>query len=80
MSTSKEDFIELLISTKREGVEELIQYLQKTDFFKAPASTKYHGSYEGGLVDHCLNVYDSILLEYQNFKDLCPTANVTITS
>lgn len=37
--------------------EELIRWLKTTDFFIAPASTKYHGNYEGGLVEHSLNVF-----------------------
>ena len=54
----KEKFIELLKSTNREGMEELISFLEKTDFFKAPASTRFHGSYEGGLLEHSLKVYE----------------------
>lgn len=46
--TNKERFIELLRSTKREGIEKLIDFLEKTDFFTAPASTRFHSSYEGG--------------------------------
>lgn len=42
---------------KREGIEDLISYLESTDFFEAPASTKYHGAYKGGLVEHSLNVF-----------------------
>ena len=45
----KEEFLELLKSTNREGIDKLIEFIEKTDFFKAPASTKYHGNYEGGL-------------------------------
>ncbi len=54
----KEEYIELLRSTEREGMEELIAYLQeKTDFFTAPASTKWHGAEYGGLLRHSLEVY-----------------------
>lgn len=50
-------FIELLESTEREGIHDLIVWLTKeTDFFTAPASTKYHGAVEGGLVEHSLTV------------------------
>lgn len=42
--TNKERFIELLRSTKREGIEKLIDFLEKTDFFTAPASTRFHSS------------------------------------
>ncbi|MGL5330839.1 MAG: HD domain-containing protein [Peptostreptococcaceae bacterium] len=54
----KEKFIELLRSTGRENIENVIEWLGKTDFFIAPASTKFHGNYESGLVEHCLNVYE----------------------
>ena len=54
-----DDFVELLRTTNRDGIEELIRYLQEeTDFFTAPASTKYHGAYEGGLLQHSMNVYE----------------------
>ena len=54
----KEEFINLLLSTKREGIEDVIAFLEKTDFFTAPASTKFHGSYEGGLLEHSMKVYE----------------------
>ena len=41
---------------KRPGTEKLLAWLETTDFFEAPASTKYHGAYPGGLVEHSLNV------------------------
>ena len=54
----KEEFIELLRQTKREGMEDVINFLEKSDFFKAPASTRYHGNYEGGLLEHSMKVYE----------------------
>lgn len=54
----KEQIIELLKSTKREGMDDLIDFLEKSDFFKAPASTRYHGDHEGGLVEHSFKVYE----------------------
>ena len=59
----KEKFIELLRSTNREGIEDLIAFLDKTDFFTAPASTRFHGSFEGGLLEHSLKVYE--ILDYK---------------
>lgn len=53
----KEAIIDLLNSTDRTGIEKVIAYLLNTDFFTAPASTKYHGAYEGGLAEHSFNVY-----------------------
>ncbi len=45
----------------REGSKELLEYLKKSDFFTAPASTRFHGSYEGGLVEHSVNVYERLV-------------------
>ena len=53
----KEEFLELLRRVKREGIEDLIKFLENSDFFKAPASTRFHGDYEQGLVEHSLDVY-----------------------
>lgn len=48
----------------RAGVEELLDHLaNETDFFTSPASTKYHGSYHGGLAEHSLNVYYCLIDE-----------------
>lgn len=60
----KERFIEIYKKNiHREGSEKLLDYLISggSDFFTAPASTKYHGSYEGGLLEHSLNVYDCLV-------------------
>ena len=54
----EEQFIELLKSTKREGIENLIDFLKNSDFFKAPASTRFHGSFEKGLMEHSMKVYE----------------------
>lgn len=42
---------------QREGIYDLLSWLEDTDFYSAPASTRYHGDYEGGLCDHSLHVY-----------------------
>lgn len=39
------------------GFRDFMEWLDDTDFFRAPASTKHHGSYEGGLAEHSLNVH-----------------------
>ena len=54
----KEEFIELLKQTNREGIEDLIDFLNKTDFFEAPASTRFHGCFKGGLLEHSIKVYE----------------------
>lgn len=56
--TAKEEFISIYKENiKREGADKLLDFLQKSDFFTAPSSTRYHGAYEGGLVQHSVNVY-----------------------
>ena len=58
--TAREEFIQIYREhIHREGAERLLEYLDSpaSDFFTAPASTRYHGSREGGLCEHSLNVY-----------------------
>lgn len=56
--TAKEEFIAIYEENiKREGADKLLDYLKRSDFFTAPSSTRFHGSYEGGLVQHSVNVY-----------------------
>ena len=59
--TNKERFIEIYKSNiTREGADKLLDYLLSSDFFVAPASARFHSSYEGGLLDHSLNVYECL--------------------
>jgi len=44
-------------SIKRDGADKLLEYITTTDFFEAPASTRFHGNFPGGLVEHCVKVY-----------------------
>ena len=62
--TSKEKFIEIYNRCiKREGADKLLEYLTspQCDFFVAPASARFHSSYEGGLCDHSINVYECLV-------------------
>ncbi len=52
----KKEFCELLRGTQREGVEYVIEDLESLGFFDAPASTRFHLNYDGGLCEHSLNV------------------------
>ncbi len=57
---AREEFIELYQThIKRSGAQNLLDYLMSdaSDFFTAPSSTRFHGSHEGGLVEHSVNVY-----------------------
>jgi len=69
---TKEKIIALLLSTKRTGVDNLIDYLVREGFFEAPASTRFHGCYKGGLADHSYNVYELL-------KENCPPTITEIT-
>lgn len=51
------EFEKLLSSCKRDGIDKLLKYIRKSDFYTAPASTRYHSCHEGGLLEHSLNVY-----------------------
>lgn len=53
-----ERFEQIFLSqVTRPGADKLLEWLKSTDFFTAPASTRFHGVYPGGLVKHSLNVY-----------------------
>ena len=54
----KEEFINLLKQIDREGMDKLIEFLERTDFFEAPASTRFHGCFKGGLLEHSMKVYE----------------------
>lgn len=54
----KQEFIKLYQEhITRRGADRLLEWLETTDFFTAPASTRFHAAYEGGLVAHSINVY-----------------------
>ena len=60
---NKQRFIEIFNENiKRAGADQLLEWLDspRSDFFTAPASTRFHSSYEGGLLQHSLNVYDCL--------------------
>lgn len=59
----------LLVTTcKSERLISIIPRLEAYGFFTCPASTKYHGNYEGGLFDHCVNVAQ--VLDYMNYMNI----------
>lgn len=81
-----QDYLELMkeITYERASSEAVAEkswrrfmdWISKTDFFSAPASTRFHGSFEGGLVEHHLDVYNEIvdLLTLPKFKDVNPAS------
>lgn len=61
--SNREKFLDIYSTyIKREGAQELLAWLTGTnsDFFTAPASTRYHSAYEGGLLEHSINVYECL--------------------
>jgi hypothetical protein len=68
--TSTEKFVRLYEENiKRDGADKLLEWLCSCDFFTAPASTKFHGNYEGGLCDHSLLVYEKLLDLKNKYKE-----------
>ena len=58
LQSKKEEFEKIFTeNVTREGAGSVLEYLESTDFFKAPASTRFHGAHPGGLLLHSLNVY-----------------------
>lgn len=53
-------FEDELSKVQRPGMDKLMAYIRRSDFYTAPASTKYHLSCEGGLLQHSLNVLDAL--------------------
>ena len=71
-------FESLLMSTGRAGMDKVIEYLRKTDFYDAPASAKYHSNYDTGLLDHSLMVYNLAEAFFEKMKMIDPELAVSI--
>ena len=57
MSENRENILELFRGINRDGIEDLISWFEKSNFFITPASTMFHGNFEGGLAAHSYEVY-----------------------
>lgn len=76
------EFKELLLSTNRQNMDKVVKWLDESNFKFDPASTQYHNSFRGGLLQHCLQVY---YIVKNDFKDLVtffelPEDTIIITS
>jgi hypothetical protein len=59
---SREKFIQIYTEyITRPGADELLKWLETTDFFTAPASTRFHGDHMGGLCEHSVNVFEELV-------------------
>lgn len=83
----KEEFIQLLKSTNRTGVDSLLKYLEESDFYTAPASSIHHMNIESGLLQHSLNVCKvalktrTLMLDlYPQLSELLPQDSVIIAA
>ncbi|WP_105204565.1 HD domain-containing protein [Neobittarella massiliensis] len=64
MSEFKQEFLQIYRThIARTGADKLLAWLETTDFFTAPASTRFHGSYPGGLCEHSVHVYQRLRAE-----------------
>lgn len=75
----EEEIRNLLRSTNRPGIENLINFLQKNAFFVAPASINHHLNYTGGLAEHSLNVYKQFKRLRNEYKLDIPEENMIIS-
>lgn len=78
----KEEFLQACSNIKREGFDGLMKWLEKSDFFVAPASSKYHGCHEGGLLEHSVNVYHQLdgLVQYAGLQDKYSAETIAIAA
>lgn len=72
---SKERFVELYTTyITRPGADRLLSWIESTDFFTAPASTRFHGNYEGGLAEHSVNVWEELIRLLKAYPEVKVTA------
>lgn len=76
------EFKQRLANTHRDGVWELIDWLDTTDFFRAPASTRFHEAWGGGLLEHSLRVHNWLkaLVDFYTTNPLANGSTADLTS
>ena len=60
MSEQRVAFAKAITAIDREGIDKLVDWLETTDFYRAPASAMFHGNYAGGLIDHSIHVLEEL--------------------
>lgn len=86
LEKNKQKFLEIFrANVHREGSEDFLTWLEKSDFFESPASTKFHSNVPGGLCFHTLNVFDrftrNLAMQYgENWQDTVSLESATIMS
>lgn len=76
----KEKMIELVSSINRDGIKDVLNFMEKSDFYTAPASTRFHGAYEGGLLEHSLKVYEILKKKIADHEMDVPEDTVKIVA
>lgn len=66
---TKQDFLNAFALIRRPGADKLLAWMETMDFFTAPASTRFHGSHEGGLYQHSFTVYKRLCMLLDNLPD-----------
>jgi len=80
----KKEFLDIYTKNiTRDGADALLDYLQKSDYFTAPASSQFHSAYEGGLCEHSMNVYkrfkNAVVNEYgENYASQISDESIAI--
>lgn len=77
---TKEEITNILMSTQRDGIGRMVDFLETSDFFTAPASTKYHLAYSGGLAEHSLSVCKTLIEMNNVFHTNIPSDSISIVS
>lgn len=78
INENKGEFVKLLKSTGREGVDDVIEELERLGFFSAPASAGHHLNVEGGLVQHSLNTCKAAFAIWEGMKALEPSLDTEV--
>lgn len=79
LQDKKKQFNELLLGTYRTGITALIEYLEETDFYTAPASTNFHDNEEGGLLSHSLKVHELFFSKLSKVYEYSKNFNSELT-
>ena len=77
---NRERVITLLRSTERKKIENLVKWLDSGNFYTSPASTMFHGNFEGGLTAHSLAVYDEFDRQVKHYGFQVPQDSIIISS
>jgi len=78
VGSNKTTTIDLLSLIDRHGMDSLLDYLENSDYYRAPASTRYHNVFEGGLCQHSLNVTREFAKENAGWQKPLPQDSVII--